>query len=41
MGRLPVESLVSSTTTLDDINNAMDRLGDATAVRQLIAFDPR
>jgi alcohol dehydrogenase len=38
-GRLPVESLVSSTITLDDVNDAMDRLGDGTAVRQLIAFD--
>jgi Zn-dependent alcohol dehydrogenase len=39
-GRLPVESLVSSTITLDDINDAMDRLADGKAVRQLIAFDP-
>lgn len=38
-GRLPVESLVSSTISLDDINVAMDRLADGTAVRQLIAFD--
>jgi alcohol dehydrogenase len=38
-GRLPVESLVSSTITLDDINDAMDRLADGTAVRQLISFD--
>jgi alcohol dehydrogenase len=38
-GRLPVESLVSSTITLDDINDAMDRLADGTAVRQLITFD--
>jgi alcohol dehydrogenase len=38
-GRLPVESLVSSMITLDDINDAMDRLDDGTAVRQLIAFD--
>ncbi|OBI45964.1 alcohol dehydrogenase [Mycobacterium kyorinense] len=37
-GRLPVESLVSSTIALDDINAAMDRLADGTAVRQLIAF---
>lgn len=40
-GRLPVESLVSSTIKLDDINAAMDRLADGTAVRQLIAFDTR
>jgi alcohol dehydrogenase len=38
-GRLPVESLVSSTITLDDINDAMDRLADGVAVRQLITFD--
>lgn len=38
-GRLPVESLVSSTIGLDDINAAMDRLADGTAVRQLIMFD--
>lgn len=37
-GRLPVESLVSSTITLDDINEAMDRLADGAAVRQLITF---
>lgn len=38
-GRLPVESLVSSMITLDDINDAMDRLAEGTAVRQLITFD--
>lgn len=38
-GRLPVESLVSSTIGLDDINVAMDRLADGAAVRQLIVFD--
>lgn len=37
-GRLPVESLVSSTISLDDINAAMDHLADGTAVRQLIRF---
>ncbi|MEZ0365579.1 alcohol dehydrogenase catalytic domain-containing protein [Mycobacterium sp. pUA109] len=37
-GRLPVESLVSATIGLDDINAAMDRLADGTAVRQLITF---
>jgi alcohol dehydrogenase len=37
-GRLPVESLVSSRITLDDINSAMDNLADGTAVRQLISF---
>lgn len=35
-GRLPVESLVSSTIGLDDINVAMDRLAEGTVVRQLI-----
>ncbi|MGH3560216.1 MAG: alcohol dehydrogenase catalytic domain-containing protein [Mycobacterium sp.] len=39
-GRLPVESLVSSTIALDDINEAMDHLADGTAIRQLIVFDP-
>ena len=38
-GRLPVESLVSSTIELNDINEAMDRLADGSAVRQLILFD--
>ncbi len=38
-GRLAVESLVSSTITLDDINAAMDRLADGAAIRQLITFE--
>ncbi|MGV0849282.1 alcohol dehydrogenase catalytic domain-containing protein [Mycolicibacterium phlei] len=38
-GRLPVESLVSSTISLDDINTAMDQLADGRAVRQVISFD--
>jgi alcohol dehydrogenase len=38
-GRLPVESLVSSTIALEEINEAMDRLADGAAVRQVIAFD--
>ncbi|MGV0040277.1 alcohol dehydrogenase catalytic domain-containing protein [Mycobacterium colombiense] len=38
-GRLPVESLVSSTIPLEGINEAMDNLADGTAVRQLIRFD--
>jgi Zn-dependent alcohol dehydrogenase len=37
-GRLPVESLVSSTITLDGINAGMDQLADGKAVRQLISF---
>lgn len=38
-GRLPVESLVSSTISLDDINEAMDHLADGAAIRQLITFE--
>ena len=38
-GRLPVEKLVSSTITLDEINVGMDQLADGHAVRQLISFD--
>jgi alcohol dehydrogenase len=37
-GRLPVESLVSSTITLDEINEGMDQLADGHAVRQIIEF---
>jgi alcohol dehydrogenase len=33
-----VQELVSSTIRLDDINEAMDRLADGHAVRQLITF---
>jgi alcohol dehydrogenase len=38
-GRLPVESLVSATIPLDEINHGMDELADGNAVRQLIRFD--
>lgn len=38
-GRLPVESLVSATITLDEINTGMDELADGHAVRQIIGFD--
>jgi alcohol dehydrogenase len=38
-GRLPVERLVSSTITLDEINAGMDQLADGHAVRQLINFE--
>lgn len=38
-GRLPVERLVSSTITLDEINAGMDALADGHAVRQIIRFD--
>ncbi|MEU0497058.1 alcohol dehydrogenase catalytic domain-containing protein [Mycobacterium sp. NPDC006124] len=37
-GRLPVESLVSSTIELDRINDGMDELADGRAVRQIIEF---
>ena len=38
-GKLPVESLVSATITLDQINDGMDQLADGHAVRQIIHFD--
>jgi Zn-dependent alcohol dehydrogenase len=38
-GRLPVQQLVSTDITLDGINEAMDRLADGAAVRQVITFD--
>ncbi|MCV7278776.1 alcohol dehydrogenase catalytic domain-containing protein [Mycolicibacterium flavescens] len=38
-GRLPVESLVSSTIPFDGINTGMDRLADGAAVRQVIRFE--
>jgi Zn-dependent alcohol dehydrogenase len=38
-GKLPVESLVSSTITLDAINDGMDQLADGHAVRQVIRFE--
>jgi alcohol dehydrogenase len=38
-GKLPVESLISSTIRLDDINEGMDTLADGQAVRQIILFD--
>lgn len=37
-GRLPVESLVSDTISLDKINTGMDELADGRAVRQIIEF---
>lgn len=37
-GRLPVEALVSSRISLDDINRAMDELAAGRAMRQLIAL---
>lgn len=38
-GRLPVESLISSTVALTDIDSAMDTLADGGAVRQVILFE--
>ncbi len=38
-GRLPVDELISSTTTLDGINEAMDALAEGRAVRQVVLFD--
>jgi Zn-dependent alcohol dehydrogenase len=35
-GRLPVERLISSTISLDDVNAGMDALADGLAVRQVI-----
>jgi alcohol dehydrogenase len=37
-GRLPVERLISGTLALDGINEAMDRLADGVAVRQVVVF---
>jgi alcohol dehydrogenase len=37
-GRLPVERLISGTLALEGINEAMDRLADGVAVRQVIVF---
>jgi alcohol dehydrogenase len=37
-GRLPVERLISSRISLDDINSAMDELADGHAIRQVITF---
>lgn len=39
-GRLPVESLISSTVPLADINSATDNLADGNAIRQ-IPFDDK
>lgn len=38
-GNLPVEKLISSRITLDDINRGMDELADGKAIRQVIMFD--
>ncbi len=38
-GRLPIESLVSATIGLDDVNAGMEELATGRAVRQVITFD--
>lgn len=38
-GRLPLERLVSSRVTLDDLDSAMDRLAAGGELRQLLTFD--
>lgn len=35
-GKLPVEKMLSHRVTLDEINLAMDRLNDGTAIRQIV-----
>ena len=35
-GRLPVEVMRSTTLALDEVNEALDALADATVVRQLL-----
>lgn len=37
-GRLPVEHLITSTISLDDVNRGMDDLADGRALRQVIEF---
>jgi alcohol dehydrogenase len=37
-GRLPVDRLIGGTIALDDLNGAMDRLAEGTAVRQVVLF---
>ncbi|SDH61246.1 Zinc-binding dehydrogenase [Leifsonia sp. 98AMF] len=37
-GRLPVDALVSSTITLEQVNQALDELADGHALRQIILF---
>ncbi|MGC0251253.1 zinc-binding dehydrogenase [Pseudactinotalea sp. Z1748] len=38
-GRLPIESLISSIISIGEINEALDKLADATELRQIIQFD--
>lgn len=37
-GVLPIERLITGTTTLDDLNIAMDRLRDGLEIRQIVTF---
>lgn len=39
-GKLPAASLVSHRIRLEELNDALDRLADGNALRQVIAFDP-
>lgn len=38
-GKLPVQELITDTIALDEINEALDKLADGRAVRQIIRFD--
>lgn len=38
-GRLPVETLISETIALDQINEGFDKLADGAAIRQIIVFN--
>lgn len=38
-GKLAVDALISDTITLDDVNEAMDKLAGGRALRQIISFD--
>lgn len=38
-GKLPVEKLISSRITLDQINEGMDELADGHAIRQVVVFE--
>ncbi len=37
-GRLPVDRLISSHITLDDINSGMDLLASASGIRHVVQF---
>lgn len=38
-GRLPLEKLISSTITLEEVNAGMDELAEGRSIRQIIRFD--